>query len=422
MEIKECLKSISSSAGIENANSPIGDIENLNAPESQQIMEILEQFLMKQPVRETADTKQLLDRYVTNYPYLELYRGAVLQGIIIIDYALSVPNVDICLNIINMLLPLWDKDEPIESWQNQIGYYSFIRQIMATLSIYNVSHSRSAGIQELLSTQLYTFGGSNLAHKLKQEDTFQQLKQIRLDVLAERSSLLEHVTNFDVFCKKNENLLQNVFGYSMNMNRLIHFKKPLDTDVNGACLQQVLEIDLFSLIGDIMFDENANVTLNEIEAIVCNLNTNLIHVITKNTCPAISICDKFNSSPNDELNAIHRMLIKQEEKEDEKYQIKSDASRKPFKIKRHDIFDYVRQHNELIAYILGKIHGFEASESNETRKLELNCSLFDNIIQMEEVTIRSVSSDPCDQMLAALRFDSLDLSLTRELIQQKKYR
>lgn len=411
--MKECLKSISSSSGVEDA-------KNEPECESQQITEILEQFLIKQPVRETAEIEQLLDRYVSNYPYLELYRGAILQGIIIIDYALSVPNADICLNIINMLLPLWDKDEPIESWQNQIGYYSFIRQIMATLSIYNVTHSQSTGIQELLSTQLYKFCGSNLAHKLKQEDTFQKLKQIHLDVLSERTGLLEHVTNFDVFCKKNENLLQNVFGYSMNMNRLIHFKKPFEIDVNDVCLQEVLEIDLFSLIGEIMFDENANVTLSEIEAIVCNLNTNLIHVITTNTSPTISICDKFNSSPNDELNKIYKLLIKSEEHGN--YQIKTNATRKPFKIKRHDIFDYVYQHNELIAYILGKIHGFEASESDETVKLKLNCSLFDNIIQMEEVAIRSVSIDPCDQMLAALRFDSFDLSLTRELIEQKKYR
>lgn len=422
MEMKECMKSIPNLSAIDANEVPGDDINDRNESdtESKQIMQILVQFLIKQPVRETIETKLLIDKYVTNYAYLELYRGPISQAIIVIDYALSVPKADICLNIINMLLPLWDKEEPIESWQNEIGYYSFIRQIMAILSIYNVTRSQSIDIQQLLSTQLYTFTSTKLAHKLKQEDTFQKLKQIPLDVLSERSSLLEYVTHFDVFCQKNENLLQNVIGYSMNMNRLIQLKKPLDADLNGSCLQKMLAIDLFALIGDIMFDENANVSLQEIETIVCSLNTNLIHVITRNTCPTISICDKFSPSPSDDLREIQE-LLKHNGETSLKDQMKNTA-RKPFKIKRHDIFDYVRQHNELIAYILNKIHNIEASETDENTQIGLNCSLFDNMIQMEEVVIRSTSSEPSHLILAALRFDTFDLKVQRELIEQKKYR
>lgn len=422
MEMKECMKSIPNLSAIDDDEIFGDDINDRNESESEskQIMQILVQFLIKQPVRETIETKQLIDKYVTNYAYLELYRGPISQAIIVIDYALSVPKADICLNIINMLLPLWDKEEPIESWQNEIGYYSFIRQIMAILSIYNVTRSQSIDIQELLSTQLYTFTSTKLAHKLKQEDTFQKLKQIPLDVLSERSSLLEYVTHFDVFCQKNENLLQHVIGYSMNMNRLIQLKKPLDADLNGSCLQKMLGIDLFALIGDIMFDENANASLQEIETIVCSLNTNLIHVITRNTCPTISICDKFSPSPSDDLKEIQE-LLKHNEETSLNDRMKNTA-RKPFKIQRHDIFDYVRQHNELIAYILSKIHNIEANETDENTQIDLDCSLFDNIIQMEEVAIRSTSSKPSDLMLAALRFDTFDLNVQRELIEQKKYR
>lgn len=422
MEMKECMKSIPNLSAIDDNKVPDDDINDRNESESEskQIMQILVQFLIKQPVRETIETKQLLDKYVTNYAYLELYRGPISQAIIVIDYALSVPKADICLNIINMLLPLWDKEEPIESWQNEIGYYSFIRQIMAILSIYNVTRSQSIDIQQLLSTQLYTFTSTKLAHKLKQEDTFQKLKQIPLDVLSERASLLEYVTHFDVFCQKNENLLQNVIGYSMNMNRLIQLKKPLDADLNGTCLQKMLGIDLFALIGDIMFDENANVSLQEIETIVCSLNTNLIHVITRNTCPTISICDKFSPSPSDDLREIQE-LLKHNEETSLKDRMKNTA-RKPFKMQRHDIFDYVRQHNELIAYILSKINNIEASETDENTQIGLDCSLFENMIQMEEVAIRSTSSEPSDLMLAALRFDTFDLNVQRELIEQKKYR
>lgn len=422
MEMKECLKSLPNFLAIVDLQSSDNEINKVDAEQGlPRITRILEQFLMKRPIRETDETKQLLDRYVSNYPYLELYRGPILQGLIIIDYALSVPDVDTSLNILKMLAPLWDKPEPIESWQSQIGYYSFIRQITSALTVYNGARTQPIGIQQFLSTQLYPFSSSKLAQKLKQEDTFHKLMQVTQNELLERSSVLEHIANFEILCQKNENLLQHVFSYSMNMKRLINLKKTTETEFSDNSVQQILEIDLFSLIGDIMFDENADVSLDEIEAIVCNLNTNLIHVITQNTCPTISICDKFSRNPKSKLLEIQQLLTKVHEIPSEvDEQPQQNQLRKTFKIKRHEILSYVRQHNELIAYILAKIHDIELTEMNETT--ELNYILFDNLIQMEEVAIRSDSNDPSDQMLTALRFDSFDLNLTRRFIELKKFR
>lgn len=379
----------------------------------------IEQFLEKYPINETDEIKTSLERFTGNYPYLELYRGLSLHGAIIIDFALNFPSqVDISSIIVDMLPKLWHKNESIEAWQNRIGYYGFIRHILSTQALYNANRDQSISINELLSTHLYMFNEADLTRKLQKEDTYKKQQQIDLSGLNARTGLIENIMNFEIYSQKNENLLQHVFSYSMNMNRLIHFKNP--TDIDRTCLQEILEIDLFSLIGEIMFDENANVALKDIESIVCNLNTNLLHVIIKNTCPIISICDKFSSNPKDDLNEILQLLTKNKENSaDEDNDRPETTSRKPFKIKSQDILDYVRHHNELMAYLLEKIHGLESDDRPE---IELNCQLLDNIMQMEEISIRTDASEESDRMLAALNFDAFGLEFARELISKGNYR
>lgn len=327
-----------------------------------------------------------------------------------------------------MLPKYWDNDDSIEQpFNNRIGYYGAIQQIHATLIAYNHRREQSMCIQEFLSTELYTFNDSEMTKKLQQEETFNKKKQITLEALSTRSDLMENIISFNVFSQKNENLLQNVFNYSMNMERLIHLKHPPDTDMfmdmNLICLEEILKIDLFSLIGDIMFDENANIALENIEAIVCNLNTNLLHVITRNTCPNISICDKFNLSLDDELEGIRQMLIiGHNENSTLTDGDKTITSKRPFKIKRHDILNYVQQHNELIAYILCQMHDIEPLKPNDTSKIQLNYKLLNNIIQMDEPNVQMISNEGNDQMLAALNFDSFKLDLIRGFIEQKQYR
>lgn len=415
------MKALPNTPNVANTDHSMEDTKKLivHGFESSQILLNLEQFILKRPVPETPETMQLLDRFVTNYSYLELYRGFSLQGVIIVDYALSfLSHLTTCMSVVKMLPVLWDKEEPIDPWQNRLGYYGFVGQIITALTLYNAKCDQSLTIQQLLSTQLYTFNASQLTRKLQQEDTFRKQKQVTLSTLSERPGLIENIINFEVYSQKNENLLQHVFAYSMYMNRLIHFKDPAKIDIDRTCLGELLEIDLFSLIGDIMFDESKNVSLRDIEAIVCNLNTNLLHVITKNTCPIISVCEKFNPNLGNEL---HRMLESLKDETIESDQTKN-KSRKPFKIKRQDVIDYVRQHNQLIAYLLTEIHHIQTPEPPAKPKKQLNCDFLNNIMEMEELSVRAASNERGDQMVAALNFDSFNLEFARQLILQQKYR
>lgn len=428
MKLFECVKMIPRETACTRIDMvySIGEIKNMVVAgfESAQIITLLEQFIETQPIQETEDTKIILDRFAQNYMYLELYKGFALQGVIIADYALSSKsNSDVCTNIVNMLSKCWDKSDktdPIELFHDRIGYYGSLRHIISTLTLFNTHREQFISIQELLATQLYTFNASEVSQKLQQETTFIKQNEVTLNALSTRPGLIENIIKFDVYGNRNENLLQNVYTYSMNMNRLVHFKEPFQMDANHMCIEEILEIDLFSLIGDIMFDESASVSLQQIEVTVCNLNTNLLHVITKNTCPIISIYNKFNSSLDD-VGSLLFTQIDENSTANVSEQVKP-LLRKPFKIRRHDVLHYVRSHNELISYILSKIHGIEPLEANENPKMTLNHTLIGNIMQTEEVNVRTASNEEGDRMLAALNFDSFSLSMVRQHVEQKNYR
>lgn len=422
-QLKDFLKTLPaySAEGKMDSDYSVEEIRDLvvHGFESSQILNVLEIFIGQNPVYQSREMKSFLERFSTNYPYLNFYTNPMLQGTTIIDYIISLSsNSDTCWNIFNMLPQLWDKNESIDGLQTQLGYFGCFRQIISSLSLYNSARNPAHGIQDFLSKLCYAFNSTDLALKLKQENIFEKLKNVDIKSLATLSGLKENILNFDIFSRKDENLLNYVFSYSINMNRLINFKNSAKKDTEYMTLQEVLEIDLFSLIGDIIFDEKTPVSLHDIEAIVCNLNTNLLHVITRNTCPIISICDKFVSNPDDELKDIFNMIAADGEgvQPENSTMKEGQSQRKPYRIKKAEILDYMRQHNSLVAYLLAKIHSMDWTKDDE-----LNCSLLENILQMEELTIRTASNEQINKMVAALSFDYFDLNILRDLIRSKDY-
>lgn len=398
---------------------PIGDTQNAITHE-------IDQFQQNCPVPVAPETNALLHRFIGNYSHLELYKGVPLQAVNIIDHVLNLPATVEVSAIVDKLFPkLWDEKEAIGQWQERIGYYSFIRQIISAQSLHTATRERCVGFNEMLTTELYSFNEPELVLRLYKETTYKTQQQIALDTLNTHAGLSEAIHNFENYSQKNENLMQHVLAYAINMNRLRQLKGTFRVDIdNNIYLEEILKVDLFALIGDIIFDECVKVSLDDIESIVCHLNTNLLHVITTNTCPTISIRDKFSSTPNNDVNEILQLLTKDENTTDQIPIQLECATRKPFKIERHDIFEYVRQHNELMAYLLTKIHGYEPLPESHDKfpAFQLNCRILDNIMQMEELSIH-LNTDAADvRMLTALKFDSFALDAIRVLIMQANYR
>lgn len=197
--------------------------ENINELDDTQnaVAHSIDEFISKCPIREREETKMLLDRFAGNYPYLELYRGMSLQGVVVIDYALSkitrfLSTVDVSSIINNMLPKLWDKEEPIDQWQNRIGYYGFIQNLLLMQSLCSASSDEFISMIDLLSTHLYPFNIPNLTKRLQKEDTFSKQQRVTLDALDARAGLIENIMSFENYSQKNENLLQHVFGYLKN--------------------------------------------------------------------------------------------------------------------------------------------------------------------------------------------------------------
>lgn len=413
----------------------VEEIKNLvvHGFEASQVLNLLESFIATNPIIQSRETRTILERFALNYPYLDLYTGSALQGISVTDFLLSVTNSsDMCFNIYNMLSKLWDKEATrIERLVNQLGYYGGFKHMLGTLSLYNISREYSYGIQHVLANECYLFNATEMAQKLKQEATYARLQRLDMDALATIQGLKENIIQFEIFNKKDGNLLSYVFYYSINMNRLSNFKHLNYKEIDAVSLQQILEIDLFSLIGEIVFDNISTISLADIEAIVCNLNTNLLHVISMNTCPVISICGKYVPDTAQQLHEILDVLngdsvdVTPTPATTNESQTKEQRrERTKFQIKNKDILAYIHRHNALIAYLMGEIHDLKCSISQEgtTQVSQINPNFLENVLNMDELAIRRAAFDTSNPMVAALNFDYFNLDTLKRLILEGNYR
>lgn len=428
MQLKNHLKSSPplSPEGKLDSDYSVAEIRDLvvHGFESSQIVSALEYFITTYPIKQSQETRALLERFASNYLYLEQYTGSALQGTTIADYILSLPsNADRCLNLFSMLPRICQKFESMDVSHKRIGYFSSLRQFIAALTLYNNNRNQSFGMQDILTTHCYSFDIDSMTKRLKQEDMLNHLRELPLSTFETISGIKETITKFDIFGRKDGNLLNHVFAYSIFMNRLMDLKADAQSsEMNALQLEKILETDLFELIGDIIFDRNRTVSLPEVESIVCNLNTNLIHVITKNTCPNISICDKFASSPDDGLNDILLLLMDSGRSTTAPNVIDGmDLVAHSFYRGNRDVLDYVRGHSELVAYLLAEIHGIKLDEMDDEENATIDCTLVKNMIKMDVLNIRTALPEKSNRMVAALEFDILDLASARELILRQEY-
>lgn len=411
----------------------VEEIKNLvvHGFEASQVLNLLESFIAMNPIVQSRETRTIFERFALNYPYLDLYTGSALQGVSVTDFLLSVTNSsDMCFNIFNICeYKLWDKDATrIERMVNQLGFYGGFKHMLGTLSLYNISREYSYGIQHVLANECYLFNAADMAQKLKQEETYARLQRLDMSALATIQGLKENIIQFEIFNKKDGNLLSYVFYYSVNMNRLTNFKHMNFKEIDAVSLQQILEIDLFSLIGEIVFDSISTISLGDIEAIVCNLNTNLLHVISMNTCPVISIHGKFVPDAERQLHDILDMLkgdsTDASTSSTDESQKEKRRERTKFQIKQKDILAYIHRHNALIAYLMGEIHDLKCSTSETEMGTvsNINRTFLENILEMDELAIRCPESKATKSMVDALNFDYFNLFILKRLIATENYR
>lgn len=414
--------------GKRDSDYSVAEIRDLVAHgfESSQIVSALEQFIATHPIEQSPETRALLERFLPNYPYLEQFIGSALQATTVVDFIISqTSNADRCSNLYNLLPRICDKFESMDG-SNNIGYFNTIRQFIASLSLYNSHRNQSLGMQDFLTSHCYSFNPEIMSKRFKQEDMLEQLVELPLSTFDTTAGIKETIAKFEIFGRKDENLLSHVYNYSIYLNRLIELKpnaqpsEPIaEGEVKTTNLGKILETDLDKLIGDIVFDPNRTISLPELEVLCNNLNTNLTHVIAKNTCPDISIRDKSGIEPEERLNDILKLLIDGECSSDEPTVVKgmNDVPH-TFHRGNREVLDFVRGRSELLAYLLAEIHGVKLDDEEN---LKIDCTVLKNMLKMDSINIRTVLPEKSNRMVAALEMDIFDWASTKELIRRKEY-
>lgn len=368
--------------------------------ESSQALNLLEQFIEKNPIVQSRSTQALIERFTVNHNYLEFYNDAMLQGTTVIDYLLGVSSIDTCINIFRMLAKMWNKSES-STGQRLPGYYNSFKHIISTLSLCNAARHQSFDVIYILANQCYPFSEHGTSQKLKQEDAFNKMKQFDMSSVQTLGGIQGKIHYFDLFNKKRGNLLANIFNYLMNMNQLLKFKYSKEAEKKSTL--EMLETDLFALIGDVCFDPTNS--LNDIESITCNLNTNLLHVISKNICcPCISNARASSINRFGEFLQQHESHVCDHEKSEGSFSIENS----------HDIISYMYKHNELVGYLLGQIFCEELEEAN------LNLYLLQNMLQSDELVLRTFEHQR-NKIISVLTFDYFDLKGMQEMFESLKY-
>lgn len=411
-QLNENCKSAAENASknLTSASPSVEHIKQIAAHgfEASQISNLVESFISNNKISQTADTLKILDKFSAHYPFLELYKNEALQGTTVTDYVLSLTsNYDICFNIFNMLPKLWTKKTSMDKLDNQMGYFGCLKHILSCVNLYNNQMKQNHGVQHLIASECYSFNPTKLATKLKQEETFVHLEQLGTDAFKTVDVLKANVKHFDVF-KKDGNLLNYIYCYIMNMNRLLHFK-----NMTLATPEQILSTDLFSLIGDIIFDTDSTISPTDIESVVSNLNTNILHVLTKNTCPDIEISKRFIDEP--------RMLLEQllaNVSNGNGAAFEKIVEAKVFQLERRDVLQYVAKRNKLVAFIMGHIHGL--SDDEETNFEYCNPGFLRNLLAMNEAKVK-MELYGNNLTVAALNLDYFDVINLQRIFKEEKY-
>lgn len=403
------------SDSLSDASTSVERIKQIAAHgfEASQISNLVETFIAKNRIAQSADVQKLLDKFTNHYPFLELYKQDALQGTIVTDYVLSLAsNYDICFNIFNMLPKLWTRKFPIDKLDNQMGYFGCLKHILASVNLYNNQMKQNHGVQYVMSNECHTFNPNELALKLKQLETFLHLEQLGVEVYKSVDILKSNIKHFDVFNKKYGNLLNYIYSYIMNMNRLLSLR-----GISLTSPEQILATDLFSLIGIIIFEAESTVLLGDIEGLVSNLNTNILHVITKNTCPDIEMSKRFVDAPETMLDRLLTNLNNSNVDGEDEHRI---TDRRVFQLHRTDILNYVAKRNALVAFLVGQIHGLKLSADDEEVILDFNAGFLKNLLAMQETDVKMELYDD-NAVVAALNLDYFDVINLERVIKTGKY-
>lgn len=376
--------------------------------EASKITNIMSSFALAnkipQPLINHHDT--ILDRYTIQYPFLQTYTRSddLLQATIVVDFVLSLANnYDICANIFNMITKTWSFHRiPNDLNDTKMGYYRFYRNFLTCLQQYKVTSHENLSVKRLLCDECYPLDMEQLETILEKEKIFKNLFKINATKDVQTIDELQlYAKKFDVLsCDNNANFFKRILSFIYNMQLLLQFN---ETRVRMS-VTEILSQNIEQIINEIVFEHS--VSPLEIETIVCNINTNLVHQLAIILSPKImhSISCESIDSEQKQLNEILDKIF------ENKSTSSSSSSSKEITLKNSvidckskiKVINYIKKHCYLLAYLLNEINQL----SDETISYKSMC--LNNFKNMKEINAMAMLYDD-NRMISALNYDRLDI-------------
>lgn len=371
--------------------------------EASKITNILATFTAANPIKQDEATVNLFDKFRLKYPFLNNYAEPLIQATIILDFVLSLANnYDICSNIFNMLTKTWNGCETNGSGDMQIlGYFEFFRNLIECLRLYKSVLQENVSVQQLMYNECYSLNPIELSGKLKQEKIFKKLLRIKETEIESMDDLYSISKQFDDLKLKSVNYFKLVYTFAENAQRLLQFSEIRQKKK----LSELLEIDLYALIGEIVYEQS--ISPLEIESITTNMNINLVHCLAENLAPVIDF--KRNNNPDADRRHFQAMIDSVDyESDDISHELdslnESDEFFKPkiFKLNQSKVASYLKKHNNLLAYLIKQIQNYEDDQ------IQCKSSFLENLSNLKDVESLSILYEG-NEMLSALNYDKIDV-------------
>lgn len=318
----------------------------------------------------------LLEKHQINYKYLRAYAETELQATIVVDLVLSLAtNHDICSNIFNILTKIWNTDSDLK-----LGYFGFLKNIVECLRLHKTIAGKDIAAIDLIFNECLSLNSIELSTQLTREKTFLHLKTVNASLdLSTMDKMKTFLKQFEIMKLGEVNYFHRIFSFILNVSRLLQYYS--DESVRIKTPLEILNLNLSRVIGEIIFDNH--VAPADIEGIVCNINMNLVHVLTLNTLPEIIYCNRSKHEVN------------LEELIDGSTEIDSTL-RQCWPIEQTHIFDYVKNHNALIAFLLRSIRTVEWEDEVKSKFLK-------NLLTLPDVV--NLAHIHSNVWIAALSYD-----------------
>lgn len=346
------------------------------------------------------DVDNALSKFSSKYHFLKQFQPQhSLQATIICDLAISLaPNHEIAFNMLNVLTKLWATSFD-SSHTSVIGYLPFFQNMVESVRTLAANGYEALGIMSFLSDTILPANTKTLLTALHRKETLRKLNETLPSEYATPDALQLHAPSFAALLRipSATNVFNRVVHFVFNVLKLLQLAE-LEPKANS--LHDLLQLDLRTSIGTMIFDKGISPT--DLEAHTCNINLNLVYEIALNLAAPV-----HSVPPDSDKISIEQLLQNVENQKDAvgNGQVAHRPIGGAFMCQNAMVFDYVSQHSSMLGYLLQNL----VNQRAKTGRVDLfGCEMnfIENMMDLEQIDVLSTMYER-STLWTALSFDCI---------------